>query len=380
MSQSSIRTLIVDLSQGYGGASSRVLSLLEKFPDEQVSLVAFPNSKITRFAKERGLSVHCVGGRKTAPRIISQLIKVIDETKANVIDTYNVQSKFWGNLALYRAKVALVSTVNSWYRDEHGGNLKGRIYQAIELKTNRHLDLYISVSQAIYDRLIAAGIAPDMIELIQNAIHIDPQTITLDQAQLRKTCNLPNNAVVVCALGRLVWAKGYSTLIEALAQLKDQYPNLYCLIVGDGALHDELEAQIQQAGLDTRIQLLGFIAHDQALSIASNCDIFVMPSLSEGTPIALLEAAALARPVLASRAGGIPDVVTHMEQALLVEPGDSTQLAEGFRQRLQDEALRKQLGTQARDHVLSKFSLQSQAEATQQAYEKAWERAQKRLR
>jgi glycosyltransferase involved in cell wall biosynthesis len=351
---------------------------LEQFPSEQVSLVALSDSKVAQSAKERGLPMHIVGSKKTDPRIIPNLIKVIDETQANVIDTYNVQSKFWSSFALYRAKVALVSTVNSWYRDEHGGNLKGYIYQMVELMTNRHLDLYISVSQGIYDKLIDAGIPSDKIEVIQNAIHIDPESVVYDKAWLRQAYNLPDDAIVVCALGRLVWAKGYSTLVEAFAQLKDEFPNLHCLVVGDGDLHDELSAQIQEAGLTSRLHLLGFVAHKQALSIVSNCDIFVMPSLSEGTPVALLEAAALARPILASRVGGIPEVVSDGEQAILVESGDSTKLAEGLRRLLQDEDFRQQLGARARDYVLSKFSLQVQVDKTLRAYEKAWERAQER--
>jgi glycosyltransferase involved in cell wall biosynthesis len=379
MPQSNLRALIIDLSQGYGGASSRVLSLLGQFPREQVSLVGLSGSKIIRYAEERGLPVYTVGSKKTDPRIISRLINVIDETGAKVIDTYNVQSKFWSSFATYRSQVAFVSTINSWYKDEHGGNLKGYIYQAVELVTNRHLDLYISVSQVIYDKLIAAGIAPNLIELIQNAIQIDPATIQTNREWLTKTYRLPDNAIVACAVGRLVWAKGYSTLIEAFSLLKDQYPNLYCLVVGDGELYETLNSQIQQAGLDERVRLLGFIEHDHALSILSNSDLFVMPSLSEGTPVALLEAAALARPILTTRVGGIPEVVTNMEHALLVESGNSKLLAEGVERLLQDKSLREQLGSRARDHVLSTFSLQAQIDMTQQAYEKAWEHAQQRL-
>jgi glycosyltransferase involved in cell wall biosynthesis len=369
--------LMVDLARGYGGTSSRVFNLLSHFPTEQAALASLKTSEITRRAQALGLPVYVVGTHKTDPRIPGRLVRAIRHSGASVVDTHNIQSKLWGSLAAAHTRAALVSTLNSWYRDEHGANLKGRMYQGLERLTNRPLDLYISISQGVYDRLIESGIGPERIALIPNAVELDPAAVPGDKRWLCDTYNLPADALAACAVGRMVWAKGYSDLIQALERLNN--PRLYVLIAGDGELRPDLEAQIRQAGLTDRIRLLGFTDHDTVLSIVKASDLFVMPSRSEGTPIALLEAAALARPILATRAGGIPELVTDGQHALLVSVGDSAGLADGFEHLLQNPDLAQRLGMCAREHVIENFSLSAQVKATQLAYARAIEHAQQRL-
>ena len=379
MTENLPNTLMVDLARGYGGSSSRLLNLLGQFPPGKIALASLKNSEITRRARAQGVPVHVIGSRKTDPFIMRRLVQAIRESNAQVIDTYNVQSKLWGSLAAAQTDVALVSTLNSWYKDEHGGNLKGRIYQGIEGLTNRSLDLYIGISTGVYNRLIEAGIESERIVLIPNAIELDRAAIPGDKAWLCKTYQLPAQATVACAVGRMVWAKGYSDLIAAVEQLKAKNPNLYILIIGDGELWPELDAQIHTAGLADRIRLLGFVDHDTVLSIVKVSDLFLMPSRSEGTPVALLEAAALARPILATRAGGIPELVTDGEHACLVDVGDITGLAEALARLSQTPDVAHELGVRAQVHVAENFSLAAQVKSTQQAYIKAWDYAQQRL-
>jgi glycosyltransferase involved in cell wall biosynthesis len=105
----------------------------------------------------------------------------------------------------------------------------------------------------------------------------------------------------------------------------------------------------------------------------------VIPSLSEGTPVALLEAAALARPLLASRIGGIPELVADGEQALLVSPGDQAALAAGLARLCDDPELARNLGRQSQRRIWQEFSVRSQIEATAKAYQNAWEHNLQRL-
>ena len=104
-----------------------------------------------------------------------------------------------------------------------------------------------------------------------------------------------------------------------------------------------------------------------------------MPSRSEGTPLALLEAAALCRPILASRVGGIPDLVSDREQALLVAPGDVSALAAGLSWLVDNPQFAAQLGMEAQRRVRTEYSLQSQVDATMQVYRNAWARQRDRL-
>ena len=373
------RTLIVDLSLGFGGASSRVLALLGKLPHERSALAGLDQSEISQQARKLGLRVHGVGTSKTDPRIPARLVSLIRDYDYQVVDTQNVQSKLWASLAVWRTGTALVSTINSWYALEHGASLKGSLYQFIELNTNRNLAMYITVSSEGRDRLLESGISEQVIAMIPNAIEIDVESVPGDRASMLRSFGWPEHAFVCCAAGRLVWAKGYEVLIEAIAQLAQEHPHLYCVILGDGPQRGDLDAQIARAGLRERIRLGGFRSPGETLSTIKSCDVFVMPSRSEGTPLALLEAAALCRPILASRVGGIPDLVSDREQALLVAPGDVSALAAGLSWLVDKPQFAARLGMEAQRRVRAEYSLQSQVDATMQVYRNAWARGRNRL-
>jgi glycosyltransferase involved in cell wall biosynthesis len=379
MHESIPKTLIVDLSLDYGGSSSRVLSLLKHLPSSRVALAGLEKGAITHRARYHGHAVHIVGTRKFDPGIIFRLVRLVRDGGYQVLDTQNIQSKVWASLAAGMSGTALISTIHSWYSAEHGGSWKGRVYQLLENASNRNLDLCITVSSTDSARLLDTGFPERKICQILNSIDIDPEAISGDAAWLKRTCNLPENAVVCCAVGRLVWAKGYTHLIDALFGLSGKCPNLYCLLVGDGQLRPDLEKQIRDYGLQEKVRLLGFREPDEVLSIVKSSDIFVMPSLSEGTPVALLEAAALARPLLASRVGGIPELVADGQQALLISPGDHAALAAGLERLCAEPEFARRLGMQAQRKVSEQFSVRSQIDATAGAYQLAWKFSRERF-
>jgi glycosyltransferase involved in cell wall biosynthesis len=289
-----------------------------------------------------------------------------------LLDSQNIQSKFWANLAALATRTALVSTLNSWYANEHGkASTKGKIYTSLELLTNQSLDLYITVSEKDRQSLLRSGIPGSAIELIYNAVDVNVSAIPGDPEWLRKKFDLPADSIVCTAVGRLVPVKGYDVLVGAMQKLAVQVPRLYCLIVGEGECGVELDNQIRAAGLEQRVRLLGYRDRQDAMSILKSSDIFVMPSRYEGTPIALLEAASLGRPILASATGGIPELVTHEEHALLVPPGDAIALADGLTELALNRDYAQRLGRDAQQRISQKFNLESQLHATWNAYQKA---------
>jgi glycosyltransferase involved in cell wall biosynthesis len=367
------KTLIMDLSNFYGGASSRVLSMLTRFPSGTAALAGLENGAVTREAKRLGLPVHVLGSRKTDPRILPRLVRLIRKEGFQVLDTQNIQSKFYASLAASLTRVALVSTINSWYENEHGGaSTRGKIYTMLELATNRKLALYVTVSEKDRGMLLRSGIPADKIELIYNAVDTAPPK--LEPNFLRAQFNLPSDALICLAVGRLVRIKGYDVLIEAMKEAAQEVPTLACVIIGEGETRAELTRQIADAGLQGRVILPGYLPRETILSALASCDIFAMPSRYEGTPIALLEAGSLACPIIASNAGGMPELVSHEEQALLVPPEDPHALAQTLIRLAKDRALAKRLGESAQTRVREKFSLENQVTATMSAYQKAWAR------
>jgi glycosyltransferase involved in cell wall biosynthesis len=245
------------------------------------------------------------------------------------------------------------------------------LYQSLEFLTNQSLDLYITVSEKDRQMLLGAGIPEEAIELIYNTIDLDVSAIPADSASLKRQFDLPPDAIVCTGIGRLVPQKGFDIMTEAFQKIAAQVPNVYCLIVGEGDDKEKLLAQINAAGLERRIRLAGYFDRQKLMSILKSSDIFVMPSRYEGTPIALLEAAALARPILATCAGGIPELVVHEQHAYLVPTHDPQALAEGFVRLASDLEYARSLGRNARERVRQSFSPETQVRLTWAAYEKA---------
>lgn len=367
------KVLLVDLSHQFGGASTRVLGLLSALPQGRAGLAAIQGSPVFEQAKRMGLTVHPVGTKKADWRIFPNLARLIREQGYQVIDTQNIQSKFWGSLAALWSGAALVSTLNSWYDFEHGGNWKGKLYTALELATNFRLGGYIVVSETVRDAVQAATSKPP-VALIYNAIGLDADSIAGDRQWLIETFGLAREALVCLAVGRLVWAKGYEDLLDAMPQVMEEDSSIHCLVIGDGELRASLEEKILKNGLAGRVTLAGYRSRDVVLSALKASDIFVMPSRQEGTPIALLEAAAMGIPILASSCGGIPEVVSNEKQALLVPPGSPKMLAQALLRLAKDPELRIQLSQGARTHVRQRFSLESQAQATLEMYQKTMQK------
>jgi glycosyltransferase involved in cell wall biosynthesis len=366
------KVLILDLSRHYGGSNSRILSLMTRSKPGTIGLAGLKSGVITRQAMEMDLRVHAVTGHKADPRLLFRLMKVIRQEGYNVLDSQNIQSKFWANLAALFSGTALVSTLNSWYAHEHSTTvMKGRLYTSLELMTNQSLDLYITVSEKDRQMLLSSGIPEEAIELIYNTIDLDVSAIPGNRDELKKEFDLPPQAIVCTGIGRLVPQKGFDILIEGFAKIASQVPDLYCLIIGEGDDKGKLSEQIRSAGLEKQIRLLGYQDRAKAMSILKSSDIFVMPSRYEGTPIALLEAAALRRPILATCAGGIPELVTHEQHAHLVPIHDPAALGQGLVRMSQDRDYAQRLGQNAQARVRESFNPDSQVKETWAAYEKA---------
>ena len=367
------RVLILDLSKNYGGSISRILGLIKNSPEQDMAIAGLHNSALSQMALRDRLPYFELGAHKADPLILLRLIKLIRSAGFQILDTQNIQSKFWGSLASLLVDITLVSTINSWYSDEHGKlSIKGKIYTLAELATNWKLDLYITVSKKDKKSLIRANIPEDRISLIYNAVDPKTEKILGNSAWLKKKFLLPNTAIVCTAVGRLVHIKGYDVLIEAVRYTGLDASQMVFLIVGEGETREELETQIKKLKLQRSIYLAGYQRHETVLSILKSSDMFVMPSRYEGTPIALLEAAALGLPIVASASGGIPELVKNEEHAFLVPPDNPVELAEKIRSLFVNRELARTLGNNARNRIQTCFSLDKQVLQTKNAYQLAY--------
>ena len=173
-------------------------------------------------------------------------------------------------------------------------------------------------------------------------------------------------------VGRLVEAKDYPTLIRAIGLLRDKGYDVELYIVGDGPERNRLEAEISALRLASIIHIVGF--QDDIHSWLRRFNTFVLSSLREGQPMALLEAMALGLPIVATKVGGIPDTIAAGSEGLLVAPGDPVLLAEAMEALVLDEGRRTALGRSAHARCRADFSIQSVGDRYQELYQSILDR------
>jgi glycosyltransferase involved in cell wall biosynthesis len=235
------------------------------------------------------------------------------------------------------------------------------------------LDQLVTVSECQKDQIVAEGlVSADKVTTIWNGIDTHSFRERALRGPTREELRLARDTVVVVTVARLVWFKAIDVLIEA-ADLVKSTSNVQFLVVGDGVLKSRLEQLIERKGLVDRVRLLGE-RHDVP-GLLALADIFALPSVSEGMPIAIMEAMAVGLPVVATAVDGTPELVVDGQTGILVPSGDPSAFANALRPLIADAELRRALGQAGRQRVDSGFSDSSMAAATDRLYRQLSERA-----
>ena len=239
----------------------------------------------------------------------------------------------------------------------HGFSHFNRKRRCICRWLGRVTDLSLAVSQGVRDYLIAqCALDPAKVRVVHNGVDLERLRQHRPRTAVRRELGLAAEARVVGLVARLDhWGKGHREFFAALAALPEGYP-VEALIIGGGRREAEMRRLAAELGLAGRVHFLG--PRDDVPDLLSALDIFVLPSHSEGVSLALLEAMAAGLPVIATRVGGLPEVVTDGENGLLIPPQDPEALATALERLLADPDLAQKLGENARKHVEANFSLE----------------------
>jgi sugar transferase (PEP-CTERM/EpsH1 system associated) len=213
------------------------------------------------------------------------------------------------------------------------------------------------------------GVPSEHVVTIYNGVDVGQFSDSSPQsaAQILKTFGIPTDAPLVGSVGRFRPQKGYADLLVAMKQVKENAPNARLLLVGGGELQADLEAKVLSLGLDGVVTFAGIRA--DVPEILAVLDVFVLSSLWEGMPNAILEAMAAGLPVVATAVGGTPDVVVDGVTGFLVPPRDPSALAKALATLVRDPDLRRRMGQAGRERVLQHFSVERMVERTQNLYE-----------
>jgi glycogen(starch) synthase len=178
----------------------------------------------------------------------------------------------------------------------------------------------------------------------------------------------PSKGTRLLCLGRLVPAKGFDVALAALPTLAERFPGLRLTIAGDGVARGELERQAAALGIESAVDFLGWVEPERVPELIRAATIVVLPSRREGLPQVAVQAASMARPLVASRVGGLPEVVEHGETGMLVEPDDSRGLAEAVTFLLEHPAEAARIGLAARGRIRKTMSLDRSVDAYDDLY------------
>ncbi len=270
----------------------------------------------------------------------------------DVIQTHAVKSHFLARAAGLPGKAP-------WVAFHHGytwPTLKARVYNQLDRWSLQSATKIVTVSEPFREELAAFGVPRQRIEIVHNAIPSDwgsAACLPDAAARLRAEMGIQGDTKVILIVGRLSREKDHITLLEAVHRLPASVPH-HLIIVGDGPERPRIEDRIRQLKLQDSVTFTGHRASAEPwYGIA---DVAVLSSLTEGSPNALLEAMATGVPVVATSVGGIPEIVTNDESALLVRPGDVGAMSEALTRILTNPELAARLATSSRQLILDRHN------------------------
>ena len=360
---------------GMGGAENVLLNINNLIDKSRyrLSFCLFINPKRGRNElyerlKEFGCDVSVISMliRKFPRGDISGLVRVINSNRIDIVHTHGYRSDILGLIASKITKRPLVSTVHGWTSESS----KVILYEYIQKKIMRYLDMIMPVSQQIYDELLEKGMNRQRMRKVSNIIDYRSFETIKNHHNLRSQYNIHKDSPVIGTVGRLGKEKGHIVFLQAIGIVKQHYPNIKALIIGEGDQKEELSKFVTKERMDETVCFCGF--QKNVAEFYSLFDIFVLPSVTEGLPLVLLEAMYFKKPIVASKVGGIPEVIVHGLTGELVPPGEPIPFAESILRFLDDKSYAKKVGTAGHKYLLKNFNPEGWIQAIENVYQSAY--------
>jgi glycosyltransferase involved in cell wall biosynthesis len=317
--------------------------------------------------------------RQIAPRHDLAAARALDRLvrawRPDVVHTHLAKAGALGRFVAQRLNVPVtVHTFHGHVLDGYFPRPVARAFLAAERRLASRTTALVAVSNAVRDELLALGIGRE------EQWHVIPVGLVLDgllgtlpsKADARGGLGLPPDGAAVGIVGRLVPIKDHETYFRAVARLVRDRDDVTFVVAGDGDDRAVLEARAAKL-LGERVRFLGWV--EDLAGLYAALDVVVLTSRNEGTPVSLVEAGAAGRPVVATRVGGVRDVVTDGETGILVPPGDPTATAAAIGRLLDEPVLAHAMGVAARARVPSRFSAARLVDDLVALYERLLERS-----
>jgi glycosyltransferase involved in cell wall biosynthesis len=291
-------------------------------------------------------------------RALRGLMRAMRTFRPQIVHTHTAKAGVLGRVAARLAlgpRPIVVHTYHGHVLSGYFGSAKSAAFRSVERALAGITDQLVGVSQATVDELVGFGIAPRR-RFVTIPIGLDLDAFLsserADGAEFREEVGAGPDDVLALYVGRLAPIKRVDVLLDAVAAARRDGARVRLAIVGDGELRAQLEARSEALGLTDAVVFCGF--RTQLAPIVAAADVAVLSSDNEGTPVALIEAAAGARPAVSTRVGGVSDIV-RPQSGVLVAAGDATAFGRELAALAADRELRERMGAAARAHVERRF-------------------------
>jgi glycosyltransferase involved in cell wall biosynthesis len=355
----------------FGGSDKVNLTLLKNIDRNKFHITAVPlirpwekGNFFIQELKEENYEIHEVPvAIRTASegtdyfrviRCYKTIYSILKKGSFDLIHTHGYFADIVGIPAARMLQIPNISTCHGFISN----NWKYKLYNKLDCLTLRFSNKIIAVSDEIRNDLIKKGIKESSIEIIRNAVRVnyDHDLIDHNRQKKRQLFNLYDGELVVGYAGRLSAEKGIEYLIRAASMLINMEVPIKVLILGEGPQRSELEDLVEKMNIRDKVTFAGFQEHIEGWLPA--LDIFVLPSLTEGTPMSLLEAMACGLPVVASAVGGIPQVIESGKNGMLVSPAKPEEIKNAIQQLYKNKDMRLAVSEAARETIRLNYNVE----------------------
>ena len=370
-----IRLLHIVGDSSFGGAAKIILRLAETMRSEgwHVDLLT-TNAVFRQTAEENGIGTVDIDVIRREIRPLwdlyglFHLYRFLRHERYTAVHTHTSKAGFVGRLAAWLARVPVIlHTTHGFAFHERSSRAKRVFYSTLERVAAHWCDRVVSVSEFHRRWALELGICgADKIIAIPNGIALEDPHSRITASELRRGWGAQEDDLVILSTGRLAPEKGLEDLLKAASLLRQMGQRFRVVLAGDGPLRAELERMAKDLGVSEQVTFLGY--REDIPDLLAACDLVVLPSLREGLSIALLEAMAAGKPVVATSIGSNVTVASEAEVALLVPPCSPSSLAEAILRCGRDPALRIRLGHNARCVFESRYTEERMLNAYRKEY------------
>ena len=368
------RLLFVIINDNYGGGERVFTQIINGLPLDryQVFVASIPGGEFYQAIKREDVTFIPVDfSRRVNPLLVYKLLRIVKEYRIDLVHGQAARAEFYARIAAGIARVKYVSTVAMPVEGFNVSYSRRYLYCMLDHITERFVDRFLVCSETLRKTYVLKHLIPEkLVTRIYNGIEIDLYSPGVDGkkcSHFKDELRIPQDTVLIGAIGRMVWQKGFEHLVRAIPHMAKELSNFTVLFVGDGELRNDLEQQCKDHNIDDRVIFSGF--RSDIKEILSFIDVLVIPSLREGFPMVTLEAMAMARPIVATSIAGIVEQIIDMKTGLLVPPEDSDALAGAVVTIVQDKILADTLARNAREYVIEHFSIEKIVQETEKVYQ-----------